>query len=211
MRKLSLPFLIFISVTMLTLAACGDSPVAQNVATDTEERPGSIWATMRGEWNNSVYNNELLGISFALPPGWSAHTDAEIATIMDIGASTIEDVEFADESDWFTDMMVSCPSTGANVQIMFVRLPYYVTSIDEYIEMEAVGLELVGGIIDLSFTGTTRIGAYEWRSFDAMFDFGRMMYGRQFITLQDGIARSILISYFDDSETLEEIMSMFEN
>ena len=166
--------------------------------------------SMRGIWDGDVYTSEYLGLSFTLADGWNVHNEAEIADVLDIAEGIISDAGayIPANADVFTDMTVSNAVTGANVQILFERLPFYVTE-QEYIEMAAKRIELIGGLANAN-SGTNRIGSYDWYSLDTEMDFGIIVYGRQFITIQDGFVRSIIISYVDGSETPEDILLMFD-
>lgn len=176
--------------------------------------PGAVLAEggpVRGGWSGDVYTSEYLSLSFTLPAGWHAHSDAEIAAAMGMAANLLGDAGayLPADLDVFTDMTASNPATGANVQILFERLPFAV-SIDEYIEISQEGIEFIGGVFE-AIPGTTRIGNYDWRTFATELDFGGfIVYGRQFVDIQDGYVRSIIISYMEGTETPEEILPMFE-
>ena len=170
---------------------------------------------LRGEWNNGVYTSDYLGLRFTLPEGWVAATDDEIAANMGLAADFIDDIgaglEMPEDMDLLIDMMARSEETGANVQVIFERLPGRgrITEAD-YIEEVVRQMELLGGELNLDFPGTTTLGGYEFYAYGTeMTHFGVVAYGRQFINIQDGFVRLIIITYFEGSETVEEILEMF--
>ena len=170
---------------------------------------------MRGAWSGNIYTNHYLGLRFRLPAGWVAHTDAEIADVMDFAVGYVIDqgLDVSEESNIFAEMMASNPATGANVQILFERLHVSATiTIDEFIQNMIEGMELIGGSVYLDFPGTTRIGAYDWYSYGTMLDFGTITtHGRQFIVIQGGYIKHIVITYAPTTETPEDILQMFRS
>ena len=165
---------------------------------------------IRGGWDGGVYTSEYLGFSFTLPQGWRAHSEADIAAVMGMTEGMLggQGAYIPPNADIFIDMTASSPATGANVQIMFERLPFDMTE-QEYIAFSSESIEFYGGrVVDIS--GPTPIGSYDWYSFSSELDFGIIIYGRQFVNIQDGFIRSIIISYLEGSETAEDILSMFE-
>jgi len=167
---------------------------------------------MRGTWEGYIYTNETLGLRFVKPEGWAEATDAEIADLMGLAADALDEPQFFDNVDVLIDMMATNIFTGANVQVTFERLSFPFTRISEldYIALTAQQMEQIGIDVNLDFPGTTRIGGYDWYSYGTAMDImGITAYGRQFINVQDGFARIIIITYFDASESPEEILSLF--
>jgi len=169
--------------------------------------------TMRGSWSGNVYTNNHLGLRFRLPTGWISHTDAEIADVTDFAVNYVggHGLDVSGESNIVSEMMASNPATGANVQIFFERLRFPVT-IEEFLDNMVEGMGLIGGSVNLDFPGTTRIGAHDWYTYGTRLDFGHIVtYGRQFIAIQDGYIKHIIITYAETTETPEDILRMFRS
>ena len=173
---------------------------------------------MRGSWDENVFTSEHLGLSFTKPILWNVASDEEIAEIMGLGLEMLEmemDVDaFMEVADVlvFHDMVAANPLTGASVQIIFERLvfPANRLSAPEYIERASQTLVEMGMDVNLDFPGTTRIGDYDWYSYESILEVhGTNIYGRYFVSVQGGFARIIAIIYHDGSESLENILAMF--
>jgi hypothetical protein len=68
----------------------------------------------------------------------------------------------------------------------------------------------MGMDVNLDFPGTTRIGHYEWQVFGSVMDaFGVNIYGRYFVNVHEGFARTIAIIYSELSNSAEEMLSLF--
>ena len=142
-----------------------------------------------GVWDGNVYTNEYLGFTFTMPDDWIAFTDAgrPDTTVME-------------------SMQVSSLS-GANVSIVYERLQNTGISAVQFIELSSAQ---TGAEVNL-FPGTTRIGNYDWTSFETSMEiaFGPNIYFRQFVSIHEGFARTITILYDEGSESPEEILAMF--
>ena len=159
----------------------------------------------RGEWNGRTYTNEFLGLTFEIPAGWMIFSDAQIAEAFGIGADLF-DLDF-DEVESAIVMMATNLSTGANVNIVFERLPprLRITG-SEYLSIGGEQIESIGGVIT-PIAGTTRIGAYDWYSHYS--EVAMQFQNRQFATIKAGFAAIITITYFNDVSEVYEILSFF--
>lgn len=80
----------------------------------------------RGVWKDNVYESTFTKLSFTLPDGWSASTDAEIAEQMDISIDPDENAsEFMKEilkKQNIIDMMCMNATTKSSIILMFENL-----------------------------------------------------------------------------------------
>ena len=177
---------------------------------------GTVTTPTRGAWDEHVFTSEYLGLRFVLPLNWAVTSDAEIAAAMGIAADFMGDagVEIPDDLDQFHDMVANNLMTGSSVQIMFERhgglLGLFTPSRSDVIEGMTETLAEIGGRVTADIPGTTRIGAYDWYSFDAELDMmGMTIPSRQFFSIHEGYIRFISITIMDDSETVEDILANF--
>ena len=161
----------------------------RTVLVTSEPPPAGMPA--RGTWDGNVYTNEYLGLRFVMPAGWVAATD-DAYYLMAMNFLTV-----------------------ASIQVLFDRLeyPFSAMSTDEFI---AEYFKLMMGIVEMFeieiylVPGTTRIGNYDWYSYEFSGEyFGMTMSSRRFINIHEGFSRTIIITYTDISESLEEILAMF--
>ena len=198
------------------------TPAADEPATDEPDTTGSdepvLSGFTRGTWNGNVFTSTQFNVTFEMPDGWIAATDAEIADVMGLGLDFLEmtGVELTPETiemagiTTIQDMMASNPETGAMVQIMAERLFFPNTRItpEEYIEvvsemMEAMGMEVVTGFPTINMGGRT------WHQYQSILDLGIMnIYGWYLLDIQDGFVFIIQFVYSDVSEPLEELLAM---
>lgn len=85
----------------------------------------SVVLMSHGAVDNNVYKSDFTGITFTAPDGWTYLSDEEIAQLANYSAEELFDEEFADavsEMKTFTDMMVTDPKTGTNVNILYENL-----------------------------------------------------------------------------------------
>ena len=190
---------------------------------DEEELDEQIeGAPVRGIWDGDIFTSAYLGLQFEKPEGWAVATEEDIMELMGLGAEFIGDDLFGEGVDMTSllelanvttihDMMVSDPLTGTNVQIAYERLifPANRMTAPEYIETLGGVLETMGMEVNFDFPGTTRIGNYEWYSFESVMDVGIEVFGRYLINVQDGFARTISITYSEMSEPLDDILALF--
>jgi len=216
---LTLAFVLLVSL----LAACGGN--GGNGATPTPAEPEATPAPevgnpMRGVWDGDVFTSQYLGFRFEMPEGWLAATDEEIAELLGLGADMIAqgtdlgDIMEVMDLTTVTDIMVSDPITGANLSIAFERLvfPHNRLSAQEYMEIASDLLLTMGMEVNFDFPGTTRIGAYDWYSYQSIMDIGINIYGRYFVNVEGGFARVISIIYSEGQEDLvDELLGRFSS
>ena len=209
MRRKTLALLGIVLAMFLT--ACGNAVTPAEAPSQTTPAfradPPALPAPQddfsRGVWEDNIYTNESLGLRFTMPTRWIVLTDEEIADVM--GFSGVANRTL------LLDMMAAS-LTGSNVSVMFVRLTPRFEGMTEAEYIEARGHGTAGTRIDQGDHGTTRIGRYDWYSTVTRMDSqGVIAYGHQFINLHDGFARHITITIFEDSETLEEILAIFDS
>ena len=201
---------------MLTLfVACGndDDTSANGANGEQEEQSGFT----RGTWNGNVFTNSQVGLTFTMPSGWVAATDAEMAELMGIGIDMF-DLDFTEVQLDLTgivlvqDMMASNPETGAMVQIMAERLifPNNRISAAAKIEQEASVLAEMGMEVNMDFS-TINLGGHTWHVFGSAMELmpGFNIYGRYLVDVRDGFAFTIQIVYSELSESVDEILAMF--
>ena len=155
-------------------------------------------------WEDNTYINTYLNLRFVMPHGWSAAEDADIAELVGLGADVMaiagNDLgeAFWDAMDVFVliDMMAADPFTGINVQVLYERLRFPFTRItaEEYAQHSAAEIGAMGEAY--IFDEPVRIGDYYWHSFSLALDaFGGAIVNRNFVNVQDGFARMIIITY----------------
>jgi len=222
--------LLIILVCALFLTACGGgstapaapptatpalapAPVTTPAVEKADTSPGE-GRPARGIWEGDTYTSAYLGLQFALPRGWSAATDAEIANIVGIASDIFEsDIWENVDVTMMIDMLAMNPQTGANINILFERLgfPNRGMTAPEYIAAQAELMGQMGMNVTHIFPDPTQIGALEWFSYSyesGVWD--RTTFGRGFVHIGDGFATVITITYFEDSESVEEILAMFQ-
>ena len=189
---------------------------------------GSRNAPVLGTWAGSTFTSEYLGLQFDKPEGWAIATEEDIMELMDLGAEFVgeeiigeifgEDVDLADVMEranitTIHDFIVSDPLTGTSIQITYERLvgPARRMSASDYIEVVGDLLETMGMEVDFDFPGTTRMGNYDWYSFESMMHVGMPVYGRYFVSIQGGFARTISITYSEMSEPLDNLLALFRD
>jgi hypothetical protein len=160
-----------------------------------------------GVWEGNVYTNEYLGLRFVLPPGWAVPTDAEMAQITGIAQREYGDF-FPDDMDEFFDMVAVNRSSGANVNLNFVRHGRRVPTVEDVFEEVPKVLESIGGRVTRN-SGTTRLGDNRWNSHNTAIEmFGVTMNGRQFFIIQDGFIITITITA-GLTESIESVLPWF--
>lgn len=194
--KTKLFTLLMVLVAVLALSACS---FLENARVTVPER---------GVWNGDVFESEHLGLRFILPNSWEMATDAEIALLANAMAPLAEL-----GNDDFTDMMAVNHITGGTVRIMYERLRGRFTTMDSFLQTTAEHLEGIGVSVNLDFSDTVRIGLYDWYVIGTEFRAGGMTtFSRQFITVQDGYIKYIVINYYDhESEDVETMLTFFSN
>ena len=196
--------------------AQAQSPQYDNLDVSPGQREGF---PTRGVWRDGVYTSEYLGLRFVLLSGWTASTDEQIAAITDMIPGMMGELgSDLPPAAWemagittFHEMMAG--GFSANIQIVFERLMPPMTNITaaQYAEIAVAQMTALGiGTVMDPGQGITRIGAYDWISLGTAIDMGPFTaYGRQFINVHDGFVRIIIITYTENSETVDEILSMF--
>jgi len=219
MKKICIILIAIILLTMLT--ACGGSTsTTQNPAIDrledlAQQHAGS---PIRGSWDGNVFTSEHLGLRFVKPDGWMALTDVQIAEMTGRGIEQSLDSTDLDELmellgvTIFTDMGAVGTYTLGHVQIVYERLPnQFEFSAPQLVESMAELYAQNGFEANLDFSGTTRIGAYNWYVGGATItdSSGVQYFIRYFVTIRNEFGVAITIGYDAESETLEEILAMF--
>jgi len=182
--------------------------------TEEEVRWGSV---TRGTWDGNTYTSTYLGLQFEMPADWAVATDEDINQIMGIGLDFVGgDIGSVDldalDIITFIDMMASDPMTGMSVYLTYERLVFPRTRISaqDYMELAAQTIEMMGMDVHFNFPGTTRIGNYDWYSYGSEMDmFGTSVFGRYFVNIEDGIVRIISIIYSDFSMYVDDVLAMF--
>jgi len=179
--------------------------------TDNDEAEPQAASPMRGSWDGDVYTNTHLGLTFTLPDGWEAMSDADMAAMMGLAVAIVEDAGgyIPDDVDAFIDMVAMNPLTGDSIQILFERQLFAMTPA-EYITLAAEGMEAMGITVDTSIAGTTPIGNADWHAMATEMDLGiATAYGRQYISMGGGFTRSIVITYMEGGITPAQILAQF--
>jgi len=214
-------FILFFITAIFIFAACGGSAsTTQNPAVDRLENLAQQHAggSMRGFWDGYVFTSEHLGLQFTMPDDWEAITDREIAELAGSGMEYLVDgtdlTELMDLAGvtTFIDMVALSRLTRGQVQILYERLsPAIEISVPEFMEITAEVNMQLGFDVNLDLTGTTRIGAYDWYSYESSIidRSGIRSYLRHFIIIKDGFAIVINIGHNEVSESVEEILAMF--
>jgi len=229
MNKKILALLVAIAMLVILLAACDlieysiqqtDSPAHDSAEDEPQQTDGPAHDSAedeaqqttvdpaRGVWEDGVFTSEYLGLRFELPEGWFVATDEEMA---EITGSLEGRTEAMTDDMWAANAM-----TDAGVWIDFERLsfPHNRMSEPEFIEWRIRAIENAdwGWEVSLISSDTTRIGNYEWHSFETVWHAsGNQSSRRTFVNIQDNFVRSIDIDFNEQSESLEEILSYFSN
>jgi len=233
MLKRNLVMITMLLALGVALAACGgsendtyiDDPIhiVPLIELDYEPTPtpndyipqdsGDASNFSRGFWVGNTYTNEYLGFTFEAPTNWQAHTDAEIAQMLGMASDFLDVDDLNDVDVMLIDMLVVCPETGTNVQVIFERLPTSDRTAMEYMELASQLLDAIGAIATITL-GTTVIGGYEWHSLATEMDmgFGVAAYGYQFVNIKDNFARLIVVTYFESEPTIvEDVLARISN
>ncbi|MCL1936317.1 MAG: hypothetical protein FWF57_08110 [Defluviitaleaceae bacterium] len=214
-------FILSIFVSFLFfLTACG-SAQSRTTTSNTQEIPTENTNSnglKRGIWDGNVYTNEWLGVRFFMPDNWVIATDEEIADLLGVASDILPVLGKDIPADFWEiagvttmhDMLVSEAETGNSVQIIFERLVFPNTQMTVEDLMESMmGFLQEVGINAYINPGTTQIGGYNWHSLNTELDVsGTIIYGRQFYSIRDNFARTIVITYSNDAQ-LEDFLSMF--
>ena len=194
----------------------------EDIYDDDEDTPeNEVWSggPVRGTWADGIYTNEYLNLRFVAPPGWIVADDDEIAALLGF-ATDVFVMHGHDIPDNFwelaginaiIDMMATDPFMGINVQVLYERLmfPLNRLSAAEYMDIALDNLEGMGLQAHI-IPGTTQIGDYIWYSYLSEAEmFGEIVHGRTFINIQDGFARSIVISYNAVFDPVDELLARF--
>jgi len=194
-KKILIPIALFLMAALL-FVACGG---------------GAGQAPERGSWDGVTYTNESLGLRFHLPEGWEVSTDAQLAARMRQAADVFDDMSLElIETHSFIDMHAESIATHVSVQINYERLTGTLTEA-QYIEVAQEQFSLLGGEV-IPHEETIRIGAYDWHAFDtrlAMDAASAVTYGRQLLSIHEGFVRLIVITYYEHSESADEILQLF--
>jgi len=213
MKKISVISLAIILSTMLTATT-------QNSAVDRLEDLAQQHAggSMRGFWNGNVFVSEHLGFQLVMPDDWETLTDRELAELAGSGMEYLIDgtdlaelMELAGVTT-FIDMVALSTLTLGQVQIIYERIPpVFEVSVAEYMEISAEVVRQMGFDVNMDFPGTTRIGAYDWLSyeFSRVTGSGTRYFIRSFIIIKDDFGITVNIRHNESSESLEEILAMF--
>lgn len=187
---------------------------------DTPAEGDIRWGSVeRGTWDGNTFTSTYLGVQFNMPAGWVVATDEDIAQVMNLGFDMVGidiDTDTLDALDviTFIDMMVSDPMTGGSVYITYERLifPHTRISVQDYIGIAAQTIEMMGMDVNLDFPGTTRIGGVDWYSYGSEMDvFGTPVFGRYFVSIENGFARIISIIYSDFSMYVDDVLALFSD
>lgn len=171
-----------------------DEPEPPTTSSTTEPTPGI--------WDGNTFISEYLGFRFELPRSWVAADEEELAG-------------YYDDTWGFSDLHAFDPFSGASIWIDFERLVFprnRMTELD-FLQQEATWYKEDGYKVSFDFSDTTRIGNYDWLSFDATTKwegFDDLIFARVFVSIHDGFARIIFISYTDYSKSLDEILALFD-
>jgi len=197
---------IIISALLVIMVSCIDN--AQ------EETRASIQPT-RGVWNRNVYTSAYMGLWFDMPSDWMRLTDDWL--FRDVEGGIIPEETVITEEIWdrldFPSIMdfYAESSLGANVSLSFEKVSEDVTTADH---ANPENFIMLGLTVSAENDGTiTRIGPYDWQHFELshMAASGEQNYIRFFINVRQGIARSILISHSQNTESVEDVLTLFGN
>jgi len=209
MKKLRvvLPAVMLLFSMLVLLASCGGGATIE-----------------RGAWQGGVYTNESLGLTFTLPQGWDAASEAELAELAEITRDLLGE-SFADAwenetLESFTEMQAVNPNTGTNVNIVITRTHGRVPSLERLAREAADGLveeleevDLINITTPVVDSSATRIGANDWWGYSYEMDFFGMMtmYGHQFVRVANGASQVITITRTEASTmSVQDILAMFD-
>lgn len=137
---------------------------------------GSDSKPSRGEWSDSTFTSTYAGITFAMPEGWLAATDEEIANLMGVSADVLKESglnynKTLLEMQNLYDMMAQDPMSGSNMILMFENLSFVAggSQIDEakYIEILTSQLQQTGYYDSFGEVSEQKLGANTYSSFSA--------------------------------------------
>lgn len=206
------------TIMLITLTGCGakdddkdDKKSKKDSDTNQVENSGNNENFDIGAWNGEVYTNDYLALSFTLPTGWVAATDAEIAKLMQIGEDAL-----ADEGKYLSEVAKKSSvyyasaqdgTTGNNIIIMSEKLT---VSLDKYINSLKSQLEAYQGMsYKVESEGTAKIASVDYKTI-TLSESTYGLYQKYYIRELDGNAVGIIMTSTDGEATFSEIEKSFK-
>jgi len=185
-----------------------------------DQRARQAGNPVRGTWVDNVFVNEYLGLKFDKPYGWRVSPDGVLAFWSggSLGCVNMPDEETLLSDDlwdylgWINiyDMMVTNPNTFLEVNMLFTQLEYPEQGSAEFRDFLQDIYATMLDVRTIDICGTTRIGSLDWYSYGTVTRvMGIDYYERHFINVHDGFASIIVIHHRDDTESVDDILSMF--
>lgn len=120
-----------------------------------------------GEWKDGVYENSFLKYNFELPTGWTASTDKEIATMMQLGEDIlVNEGKYVSEASKLSAVYFAAAREGSGNNILIMgEKSTEVATLDEYIDAYKTQLT---SLTDLDYSivdeGTATLGNAECKT-----------------------------------------------
>lgn len=201
-----------LALVLALLTGCGNN-TAKEVENNTNQTAKE--AIARGVIDaNNVYTSEFADITFTLPEGLRYADDAEIASMMNVGAEIIsankEDVTELLEQTALYDMVAKDDIYGTSVMVMFEKATLNVDE-EYYLKKVGDGLEAV---TDMGYevedeVKTEKLGGKEYKTLTATIP----TYGltqKYYTEKIDGYFVNILVTYYDDYVDVNELLANFQ-
>ena len=207
-----LAILVMIVLSLAVLTGCGKKEENTNSNVDNTANVGTTETKKeiaRGKWEDNVYTSEFAELKFTLPEGWTRSTDEEIAAMMQLGATMLEDegkynAEIAKLTSVY-DMLAKSADQTSNIQVMMEKVAL---SADEYAETLKTSLEQLS--YNIGETTEKTIGGNTYKAVTATVDISGMKMEQSYYVRKEGDYIVGIIVTASGDVTTDSIMSNFQ-
>ena len=123
-KRIIFTWLCVCMVSFVVLAGCGGNSGSGNSSTSTPDYAKTL---DRGTWDGDTYTNDSVGITLEKPSDWIVMSDADLATMMNVGADIMNESgasfnQKLTEMVQFSEMGVGEPVYGSNILVEYMNL-----------------------------------------------------------------------------------------
>lgn len=166
----------------------------------------------RGKWNDNVYTSEFAELTFKLPEGWTRSTDKEIAAMMQLGATMLEDegkynAEIAKLTSVY-DMLAKSADQTSNIQVMMEKVPMQANEYAETLKKNLASLEQLS--YNIGETTETTIGGNTYKAVSATVEVSGMKMEQSYYVRNEGDYIVAIIVTASGDTKVSDIMSNFQ-